>query len=117
MAGAGAAVSGNGTVRPASAFTDKQIAKSVKDGKAVCVYFSDGTTLVGFVCGMDSFHWGLVDLTGRVHLVHKSAPRVSIEDLQLDSVSGEVHEEIESVVAPYRDRVIRDVFHQTEPAR
>lgn len=109
MAGSGSA-SRPQQVRRGSSFTDKQIWFAVAHDRPVEVTFPDGSTLEGWVCGMDDFHWGVCHGSGQVTLVHKSVPKVSILDGEM---YGPVPDLIEQVVAPFRDSVMREHFGQT----
>lgn len=67
-----------------------------------------GDLVSGWICGFDDFHWGIVDARREVHLVHKSAGLVTILP---DSVA--VPPEVEDIVAPCRDYVMREFFGKT----
>lgn len=102
--------------RRGSHFTDKQIAQSVKDGRAVHVTLLDGRTVLGWVYGMDDFHWGLVTLDGSKVLVHKSAPFVEFTVHLLAQQTSAVQALIEPVVTPFRAHVVETVFSKSNPA-
>lgn len=91
-----------------STFSDKQIAKTVRDGKAIEFSLVDGVSLTGWVYGMDDFHWGVVDGGGRTHLVHKAAAtRVSILDSE-----GAPPAVVTEVAGRFRDYVMKTYFGQ-----
>lgn len=97
MSGSGTA-SRSLTNRRGSTFTDKQIAFSVRERRAVRAHLLGGVEAVsGWVCGMDDYHWGVVDGKGDVHLVHKSS------SITITRESVELPSEAEAVVAPFRD--------------
>jgi hypothetical protein len=64
--------------RSASSFSDKQILAAAKHSKVVTVSLPSGETVEGWICGLDAFHWGVVDSSGRVYLIHKSVPSLQI---------------------------------------
>lgn len=99
--------------RSGSYFADKQIAHTVKDGKAIEVLLPDGNKVIGWVFGADNYHWGLVSLFGDVILVHKSAPMVTVTEHMLSKQDADHRRDIESLVAPFRDYVMREHFGQT----
>lgn len=76
--------------------SEKELARTVQEKREVTFTTHTGDTLKGFVCGWDNFHWKIVDHKGFVHLVHKSAPLVTIGARQ------ELKKEVEQVVAPFR---------------
>lgn len=100
-----------GAPKRGSAFSDKQIAFAVKDGKPVRVYFDDCLQIQGWICGIDDYHWGVVDASGEVNLVHKSVGRLTI----LSEPMG-IPPEVEAIVAPCRDYVMREFFKTPAPA-
>lgn len=96
--------------RSGSHFTDKQIARAVRDGKAVEVTLVDGSKRLGWVFGGDNYHWGLVSPCGEISIVHKSAPCVTILPNLLSSEPEEVRESVGALVNPYREYVMEEHF-------
>lgn len=93
-----------------SHFSDRQIASAVKDGHALRVVLPNGDAIEGWVFGVDNYHWGIVDAGGSTHLVHKSAPCVSVLDWLTMPPT------LEEIVGPFRDYVMREHFGQTVAA-
>lgn len=103
-----------------SAASDKQIAFAVRDGHPVQVRLANGEHLVtlGYVIGVDDYHWVVIDHDLCTHLVHKSAPCVTIlSHLSLDQDSHPNVSAIREAAAGFRERVLKDHFNQQTPAK
>lgn len=85
----------------------RQIAHSVKDGRAA--HFPD-LELTGWFCGVDDYHWSIVDSSAQVHLVHKSAPQVTFIAHRIDDEPR--REEILRILTPFREWIMRTHFAQ-----
>lgn len=99
-------------VRRGSTFSDRQIFAAVKDGRAI-EFVLPATTerkVIGWVYGVDDYHWGVVDQRGSTFLVHKSAPLLQILPARLDQLSEHVRDCVEPLVAPFRAYVMREHF-------
>lgn len=57
----------------------KQLRQSVRHGRKITVT-SAGTTITGYLCGMDDFHLMVIEPDGRKHLVHKVGTIISLAD-------------------------------------
>lgn len=68
---------------------------------------------MGWVYGMDDFHWGIVGADGTTQLVHKSAPQLVFTPHLLSKQSKDVRAVVEPIVEPFYDRVMRDVYRTT----
>lgn len=102
-----------GKARKGSAQSDRQVAFAVKDGKAVTASLFPGREIRGFVIGADDFHWSVVDEDGRVHLVHKSSPALSIDaEPSIDQANAQIRDMVED----FRAYIIREHFNRT-PSR
>jgi hypothetical protein len=91
--------------------SDRELARTVKDRKIVHFFFSfdskSSSTITGFVCGWDSYHWKVVSPDGQVHLIHKgSLPLITIGDRQ------SLSDVVEQVVQPFRRVVLERFFGQ-----
>lgn len=100
--------------RRGSDFSDRQIYQAVKQGKAVQFVTVCGEKVTGWVFGMDDYHWGVVTPTGEVHCVHKSAPLMTVTDHLLERQAVGTREDIEPLVQPFYERVMREHF-RTSP--
>jgi hypothetical protein len=109
---ASAARKGQRNGKSGSHFSDRQIAQAVKDGKPLRVAFPDGESIEGWVYGADDYHWGIVDAGGTTHLIHKSAPRVTV----LDHYYSDLPEVVEKIAGPFRDWVMREHFNSQTAA-
>ncbi len=98
--------------RRGSQASDSQIYAAVRYGRSVSVVVPDKGLIYGLVMGMDDYHWVITDGQD-VHLVHKSNPCLTITDRTLGHHPR--RESIESMVAPFRSKVMRDVY-QIKPS-
>jgi len=86
----------------------------VRDERPVTVTFPTGEKVMGYVMGADDYHWVVVDHDLKVHLVHKSAPCLSIEsDLSLALDRHPNAEEIRTMTESFRRWVQENHFHDT----
>lgn len=105
---------GDRRVRRGSSTSDKQVAYAVRNGHEIEFHHGvDGIHVVrGYVFGMDDYHWAVVTESLHQWLVHKSAPLLHISpDPTLPDENKQA--EIESLVAPFREWVMRTHFRQT----
>lgn len=107
---AGAAEKSATNGRRGSRFSDKQIARAVKDRRAIEILSPNGESLVtGFVYGMDDYHLGIADVaTGATTLVHKASAGLIRFLSPVDSYPGWVQD----ICEPFRDRVMKEQFGQ-----
>lgn len=101
-------------VRRGSNASDKQIAHAVADSRQVQVGVN-GSTINGYVMGMDDYHWVVVDTKTTVHLVHKSAPLFTIGRRTLSDELQTVQDELTPMLAPFQQFVLRELLGQTSP--
>lgn len=99
-----------------SVMSDKQVNAAVRDNRQVQALLHDGTQVAGWICGVDDYHWALVDESAVVHLVHKSAPSLTILRPTLDTLLPlDQRGAILKIVNPYRSHVLRVAFSMSEP--
>lgn len=82
----------------------KQLERTVRDGRLVTFVFPHPTVepITGYVCGMDSFHWLVVDADGTKSMVHKGqVARIDLHDEKTYDDEPN-HTLLETVVAPFR---------------
>lgn len=82
---------------------------------ALPVRFTFGVdwTVTGFLCGMDSYHWKVVedkDGTVEVHLIHKTHAMVTVLEGETPwtDLPDEQRVRIEHIVAPFHKSVLSD---------
>jgi hypothetical protein len=101
------------TIRRGSRFLDTQIARAVRDRKAVKVTSPSGQDwITGFVFGMDDYSLGVVSREGAKMVIHKSAAAV----ISLDQ-NVEWNQSLASICDPFRETVMQEHFGQTSTAR
>lgn len=75
----------------------------------------------GFVCGMDDYHWKVVDAGGNVHLIHKGRAVVTIHSIQnsLDDEgwSDEHRALLRPIIAPFKEAMERERRPSTQQAQ
>ena len=100
----------NGVVKSGSEMSSKQLARTVVDGRLLTFHLSTGDSIVGYLCGMDDFHWMIVTLDGGRHLIHKGA--AALIDIASESTYDEEHHnsDLEEIISPFRQVVERGVF-------
>lgn len=87
--------------------SDRQIERSVLDGKKITATLASGHEVVGYVCGKDDYHWMLVALNAEsTMLVHKSAPLIHINGRSTLDEEPAV-EDLKKIIDPYRKAVQR----------
>jgi hypothetical protein len=104
--------------RRGSTMSDKQIAHAVVNDIPVTFrIIGTGNPLVevvGWVCGVDDFHWNVVDAQGFTKLIHKTT---AIVEPHSDSLAPT--EAAEAVVAPFRKHIEATIYgratHAPEP--
>ena len=78
----------------------KQLAQTVKDGRKLRFNFPSGDPLVGYLGGMDDYHWLVVTATSK-HLIHKG--NVTMVDIFSESTyDREMTDDMEAVIGPFR---------------
>jgi hypothetical protein len=88
--------------------SSRQLARTVVDGKLLTFRFSSGEDLVGYLAGMDDFHWLVLTSEGCMVLVHKgSASRISVaaESTYDDEERLSL---LEQVVRPFREYLVQE---------
>ena len=99
-------------VKSGSSMSDKQLARSVLDGRLLtfCIP-SIGIDLKGYLAGRDDYHWLVTTTDLRFFLVHKSAPLVEIS--ALDTYGNEpehVRIALDPIIGPFRRQIEREDF-------
>lgn len=102
-------------VRRGSSFSDKQVAEAVRNHRRVEIVLANSQIVSGYIYGGDDFHWGVVNPQGETFLVHKTAPMMHLLSITLGQEQSWVKEELEPIVTPYRDFIMRTVFSQKTP--
>lgn len=99
-----------------SAMSSKQLARTVMLGRRIALTLTNGEKIVGYLCGMDDFHWMVVTPDGEKALTHKG--NVSVVRLGEESTyeSEPKREELEKVVGPFRQFVAGFYFGQDDSA-
>ena len=88
--------------------SSKQIARSVLNGHLVTFAYERMPPVIGYVAGMDEYHWLVLDPTsGKRRLIHKGlSPIIEIEEsssyLELDV---DHLRRLEEVLAPFRRKL------------
>jgi hypothetical protein len=100
-----------------SALSTKQMAKTVVEGRIVEFHMPDASVHSGYLCGMDDYHWMIINREMVKSLIHKAgAPRIVLPDVDsYDEIPPEIRDKMEVLVAPFRDYVQRTYFGRTEP--
>lgn len=97
-----------------SSMSDKQLARTVIDGRMLTFRLSDGSQIDGYLCGMDDFHWLVVTETASKFLIHKGRVLyVLLYDFSAFSEESNF-DALEKIVKPFRERVKRDFFGQVQ---
>lgn len=89
-----------------SQLSDKQLARTVVLGQKVTFVVAAQEPVVGYVFGVDDYHWAVVTPEGETTLVHKSTPLVHIASSSTYDDEPR-REELEAMVAPFRRVVAR----------
>lgn len=105
------------TVRLGATTSNKQLARTVVDGRLVTFHLPGGLEpITGYVCGMDDFHWMVVTGTLEKHLIHKgAAPLITLSD-ESTFASEHDRESLEGVVGPFRRWVEAEFFGRSPVA-
>lgn len=99
-----------------SDMSSKQLARTVLHGRSVTFRFPSGDAVIGYLCGMDDFHWMIVTPDGLKHLIHKGSASV-ITMADTPSFDSEpLRDEMEAVVGPFRRFVEEHLFGRTPSA-
>lgn len=109
MGGSGSAAK---SARRGSTFSDKQVAEVVRNSQRVEITLLTGHVVSGYIYGGDDYHWGVVNPQGETSLVHKTAPMVKVLPTTLSQEQKWVQEDLEPIIAPYQDFIMRTVFSQ-----
>lgn len=96
-----------------SEMSSKQLAWTVVDGRLLTFHLLNGDSINGYLCGMDDFHWMIVTVGGKKHLIHKAA--AALIDIASEPTYGEHRSSaLEEVISPFRQVVERGVFGRVE---
>lgn len=86
-----------------------QLARTVIEGQRV-VFTTTAATIDGYLCGMDDYHWMVVQATGEVVLVHKAqTPVVTIKSVKTYQ-DEDRREVLEKIIGPFREHVAKTYF-------
>lgn len=104
--------------RSGSSMSSKQLAWTVVEGRKVTFRFPPSREFImGYLCGMDDFHWMVIDDLCKKHLIHKgSAAIIDLHD-RATYADEPQHEKLEQVVRPFRHFVQERYFGRTEQER
>ena len=95
----------------------KTIALAAIEERMVTFTLGPDWKINGFVCGMDDYHWKVVDGGGNVHLIHKSQAVVTIPsgdavvDNSLSDTSAWTDEQramLRPIIAPFKEAMERE---------
>lgn len=106
-AGGTAAAASNGRGarrRHGNAMSDKQLARTVLDGRKITVV-TVAREVTGYLCGMDDFTYMVISPEGRKSLVHKTGSVIELDD-DCTYADEPKHDILESVVGPFRAHLI-----------
>jgi hypothetical protein len=93
-----------GQGRSGSRVSSKEVARAAVDGHKIIFTLADGSSVEGWACGMDDYHWRIITAEGSVVLVHKgSAMTVTITDESMDEISLSRYDYL---IRPFRDWAI-----------
>lgn len=110
MASGGARQDRRSVAHSGSAESRREVGFSVKLGRIVTAHLPSGREICGYVYGGDDYHWKIVGPDLDTHLVHKSASL----SFGPQSYAGEpMRAELERLVGPYRDHLMRYQFGST----
>jgi hypothetical protein len=87
--------------------TRRQLARTVADGRLLTFTLTDGgEPVVGYLGGMDDFHWMVLTPDAEMFFVHKgSAPRVKIA-VEATYESEEKRDILERIIGPFREHLV-----------
>lgn len=84
--------------------SSKQMARTVLDGRMVSFRWpASNAEVTGYLCGMDDFHWMVIEPSTTKHLVHKGqTPMISFATKK--TYDGEPNKAaLEQVIGPFRE--------------
>lgn len=81
--------------------SSKQLARTVLDGKKVTFRVANEEPVTGYLCGMDDFHWMVLTADGEQHLIHKTAPMISLSSVATYA-DEPGREQMEKIIGPFR---------------
>lgn len=88
--------------RSGSAMSTKQLARTAIDGRLVSFRFPFGSTVQGYLCGMDDFHWMIVTSQGEKQLIHKGSASVIHLAEESTYTAEPLVDDLEKIVGPFR---------------
>ncbi len=92
-----------------SSASDKQIAHAVKDYRMVTFFPSGAQAVKGWVAGMDSYHWVVVEEDLTTILVHKSCPVVRFNHYTLNP--DNMDEPLQERLRSFRQHILSAHFN------
>jgi hypothetical protein len=76
----------------------KTLAHAVRSWQMLTFTLSPEWEIRGWLCGLDDYHYKVVDLSGNIHLIHKTQAIVTINE----SEGALMSEDLRVIVAPFR---------------
>jgi hypothetical protein len=93
--------------RLGSSVSTKQLAYAVKERRQITLQPAAGQPITGWLCGLDDYHYFVVDSDGAQYLVHKTGTVV-----QLHAETSTPPDQVCPVFEPFRESVLRNQFSQ-----
>lgn len=83
--------------------SNRQLAYTVRDGRRVTFHIPNLDPVLGYLAGMDDYHWLVVTPDLKLHLVHKGFSRVDLGTLdQKGDLESEANkDEIQKLIRPF----------------
>lgn len=76
----------------------KTLGHAVRRWKMLTFTLAPGWEIRGWLCGLDDYHYKVVDISGNIHLIHKSQAVVTISDEAEVLITDDLRE----IVSPFR---------------
>lgn len=90
--------------------SSKQLARTVLDGRRVTFRCDADIEIVGYLCGMDDFHWMVVTPEGRVSLIHKGRASIITFADEPSFDTEPLRADLDAIVGPFRLYVQKEFF-------
>jgi hypothetical protein len=86
-----------------SANTSTNTMRKAAANGSLLVFRGPSWEIRGYLCGMDDFHWKVVDIDGTVSLIHKSQASVSIYEAHtIEDLDTEDRETVQGIAGSFR---------------
>lgn len=106
-------------VRDSEGMRRSQLAHSVKNGRLVTFFVFDADDFCGYIGGWDDTSWFVLEPNER-GFIKRIVSKGSVSMLTLHDKSTyedePTYEEMERIVAPFREVVLQEVFGHARPA-